>query len=158
MARVGFDPTTYNSATAEYTVGAKLYFDGTGYWYRYVKAQASIANGDVCVIGTNTVTNSQLEVVPANTASAVGTGTSERTKGVGVGTITAGNFGFILCDGLHTAIKDAANGCTAGSYLMPHATTDGNAANVTLGTNDALAFGYCLANGAAGVTTAWVDT
>lgn len=157
MARVGFTPSTFNSATADFTVGARYTDESTGYEYMFVKAQAALANGDVCTLGSNSATNTQVEVVPANTASALGTGTSERAVGVAVGTVTVNQYGFIMTRGIHSAVKDAANGVTAGSYVMPHATTDGNAANVTVGTNDALAFGYALAAGSGGVVKVWVN-
>ena len=154
MARIGFVPATYNSNTAEATVGARYQDEATGYEYMYVKAQAALAATDACALGTNTYTNSQIEVVPCNTASAINTGAAEYPAGVAVGTVTSGNYGFILTRGI-TTVK-ANTGVAQYARLMRHATTDGTVDTATIGTDDDRMYGLALTAESSGTLTAYI--
>lgn len=146
---IGFDPTVVNqSSVGNYRLGEVREYLGEE-WIFVLVADGSLVSGDVCELASATA----FTVTKSLGASTKG----RKAMGVAKGAITVSRYGFILKRGFHAAVKDAANGCTAGSYVMPHAGTAGNAANVTLGTNDATAFGFCVTSGSGGVCGVFVD-
>ncbi len=146
---LGFDPTVINQATiGNYALGQIREYNGEE-WIFVLIVDGSVVSGDVCELASATAFSA---------TKSLGASTKGRKAlGVAKSSITVNQYGFLLKRGFHAAVKDAANGCTAGSYLMPHAATAGNAANVTLGTNDATAFGFCVTTGSGGVCGAYVD-
>lgn len=156
MARVGFTPSTYNSATAEFTVGARYTDEATGYEYVYVKAQAALTATDACALGTDMASSPYpFSVVPCNTASAINTGAAEKPAGVAVSAITSGQYGFILVRGVATV--KANTGVAQYARLMRHATTDGTVDTATIGTDDDRMYGVALTAEASGTLTAYID-
>ena len=146
---IGFDPSTLNQAAASpYGLGEIREYNGEEFIFVKV-VDAGVAAGDVCELASATA----YSVTKSLGASTKG----RKALGVAKGTITVSQYGFLLKRGFYASVKDAANGCTAGSYLMPHDATAGNAKNITLGTNDAYAFGFCVTSGAGGVCAAYVD-
>jgi hypothetical protein len=102
---VYFDPATWNSSTvAPFTLGGVYSWEGK--LYRYVRAAGTaVADGDV--VGWNDATT--YTVIGANrTTALVGTPACLSAAGVGVGTITANYYGFVLVVGLHTNVKGVA--------------------------------------------------
>ena len=145
MSAVGFDPSTYNSTTTSgFTVGAV--YDYNGALYRFVKnsGAGALANGDVTEPTTTLGFFCQ-----AGDAASIG----RAANGAAVGVITAGNYGFVMVDGRHTAIKDAANGVTAARPVISFGgTTLGNARNAAGAATDVV-FGHAITSGALGICT-----
>lgn len=139
---IGFDPSVYNSTTADYTLGAS-YWATDGREFRYVKALSALAVGDVCCWTATTPTS--YTVSQSKTAPAL----DYCPAGIAVGTITSGNYGFILVKGYHASVKDAANACTAGAKLRVMTTTAGNAQLAAAATDTPI--GTCIVAGSGGV-------
>ena len=107
--------------------------------YMYVLAEdAAIADGDVVEFSDATgyeVTNDR----------AGGSSLGRNVAGVGIGAITDGQYGWIQIRGLHTNVK-TDGGVSAGEFLIPHATADGQADSGVAGTNDYQKFATALAD------------
>jgi hypothetical protein len=109
LAQVWQTALTADDATAKEPLGAiRIEHDATkgDKVYMYVLASGAIANGSVCVF--NGLTG---YTVGVNTTALIGT---RAAVGVGIGTITTGQYGWIQIRGHHTAIIKAATGpyCT----------------------------------------------
>lgn len=146
---LGFDPSVVNQATTgNYALGQIREYNGDEYIFVLI-VDGSVVAGDVCEVASATAYSA--------TKSLAASTKGRKVLGVAKNSITVNQYGFLLKRGFYASVKDAANGCTAGSYVMPHAATGGNAANVTLGTNDALEFGFCVTSGAGGICGVYVD-
>lgn len=138
-----FDPGNWNSSTAApYTLGA-LYEDaGKVYTYVLLTDAVNATNGMVAEQASTTAYTVSVD-------RDAGTTLGRAPVGVFVGSVTAGNYGFIQVRGIHSAVKDAANALSALGKVTSHATTDGDAAPTTAYTDKTI--GYALANAAGGV-------
>jgi hypothetical protein len=146
---IGFDPTTINqTGVGNFRLGEVREFNGEE-WIFVKIVDGSVVSGDVCELASATAFSA--------TKSLAASTKGRKVLGVAKSSITVNQYGFLLKRGFHAAVKDAANGCTTGNYVMPHAATGGNAANITLGTNDATAFGFCVTSGSGGVCGVYVD-
>lgn len=144
---IGWDPTAFNQSTpGGFTLGALYEYNGR--WFRFfqVGGGTPLTNGDVCEFAS---TSTYLACQSLDAASR-----GRHPCGVAVGGGALNNYVFLLVLGLHTAVKDAANACTAGQKMRVHAATAGNAQNVAGFADDC--FGKCMQNGAAGVTVVQV--
>lgn len=149
----GFTPSTYKSTTAEFTLGGIYEDPTTGYKYRYCKSTDSIAFVDGMIaemaIGTTT-TVAQSWIVTVDRAG----GSSANRLPVGVvvcplstAEAAAGNYIFLLVEGGHSAIRDAANALTKGIRITTHATTDGDAAAQGAYTDKTVGWALAAASG-----------
>lgn len=148
---VGFDPSSYNSATSGGFNPGSIY-EYNGSLYKFIKTvdAVDVTNGMVLEIASTSGT--QYGTVDRALGSSVG----RIPMGVAVGTITAGNYGFILIKGVHTAIKDAANAVNAvGAKATTHATVDGDAAKASAYTDNI--FAVALTAASAGTFRGLVD-
>lgn len=147
---VGFDPANYNSSSnAEGFVLGQVY-DYNGRLFRFYKTvdAVNVLNGMVVEWASTTTYNVTVD-------RAGGSSLGRNPVGVAVGSVTAGNYGFFLVLGIHSAVRDAANALTAGVKVIPHATTDGDAAPATAYTDRVI--GVCLANASGGVAPVHVQ-
>lgn len=149
----GFNPATYYSATAEFTLGGIYTDQSTGYVYRYVKTADNVAWVDGMIV--------EAAINAASSATAAFTGTVDRSGGssanrvplgVAIYGITntqanAGGYVFVMVDGYHAAIREAANSITKGSKFTTHATTDGDAAPQTVYTDQTVGIALAAASG-----------
>lgn len=137
---VGFDPSSYNSATSGGFNPGSIY-EYNGSLYKFIKTvdAVNVTNGMVLELASTSGT--QYGTVDRSGGSSVG----RIPIGVAVGSITAGNYGFILIKGVHTAIKDALNTMTAvGDKATTHGSTDGDAAKASAYTNNIFAVGLTI--------------
>lgn len=104
------DPSTVNDAAATYTVGAIYHYGGKMYVYAEAEDLAW-ADGSVCCWADTACTE-------ASPDRAGGTAINAAPAGVAVGTVTEGNYGFLLIQGFHDAVKtDGAVG-SAGPIMV----------------------------------------
>lgn len=127
---------TGSHTVAKATLGA-LHQSDDGSIYRYVQnieADAiAIADG-TCVYQTTT-----FGVVSPDFTG--GNGVGSKVVGVGVGAIAAGEFGWVIVQGYHDAVKTDA-GVAAGESLVGHS-VDGEADTMAAG-EEHLVFGFAL--------------
>lgn len=128
MARIGFDPTTYNKSSAEYTMGQ--YLDYNGKMYRYIKALEALTAGIPCEWGDTTY-----GVYKAAHASSTG----RRCAGVSVGSITLNYYGFIQTNGIVSVTTDG--NVVKGDFLKT-----GTAVALRDTSTLSIDFGYALAD------------
>ena len=136
---VGFDPGTWNNATAApFTLGA--HYDYQGKTYRYFRnangaSDNAVADGDVSVFTATAVSGTTLNPnVVSNNLAGTGTGApGNPPAGVGVGAVTKNYYGFFQTQGLHTNVKSTSS--TAGVKQKVSATaatcTDQTAATIS---------------------------
>lgn len=137
------DPGTWNSSVAApYTLGALYETGGKMYMYVLLTDAVNASNGMVAEMASTTA---YTVTVDRSGGSSLGRG----PVGVFVGSVTAGNYGFIQVEGIHSAVKDAAAGLTALVKVTSHASTDGDAAPATAYTDKII--GFALAATAGGV-------
>lgn len=131
-------PLDVNDTSPRTQVGT-ITFDDNGNAYRYVRVvDLDVENGDVVEVAST----SQFDVTKDRSG---GSSVGRVVAGVAVSDITAGNYGWIMVSGIHSAVK-TDGGVTGGQFLIPHATSDGVADSGTAGTNDYQAFGFALAD------------
>jgi hypothetical protein len=127
MARTGFDPSTYSSATADYTLGVILEYAGNHYRY-LLNSDAATANGD-CMHYTATVTTQRGGTAPTVNNRLIASGGTPASvsnncmAGIAVGVVAASQYGWFLVRGYHAAVKCEA-GVNAGDVLKASAATD----------------------------------
>lgn len=144
---------TSNSTTALEQVGG-LFEDGaTGNIYRYVQIEdMDVADGDI-------VEYSDTSGGEVTKDRAGGASVGRIPAGVAVGTITDGNYGYVLVRGRHTAVK-TDGGVAAGDVLVPHATYDGKADTATSASTVVITagqrLGFALAVDSSSASTATV--
>jgi len=144
-----FDPGTVNSsAVAPYTLGG-VYSDGSRL-YQCIQLTDAVNGANGMVVEAASTTSYIVTVDRAG-----GSSLGRIPRGVLVGTITAGNYGFALIYGIHSAVKDAANALTAAVKVTTHATTDGDSAPATAYTDKII--GVCLANASGGSAPVFVQ-
>ena len=141
-------PLSVDESTPRTKVG-DITFDENGNAYRYVRVvDLDVADGDVVEMAST----SQFDVTKDR---AGGSSVGRVVAGVAIGTITAGNYGWIMVSGIHDAVK-TDGGVVKGEALVPHATSDGVADSVDAasGTADTehQTFGYALADDTASNT------
>jgi len=129
---------TANDSTAKEGLGV-LRFEGNKV-YQYVRVvDKAVTEGD--------------SVCPASTAEGIvtadrvgGSQLAFKTKGVAIGAISSGYYGWILKQGIGTVQCDG--GVVAGDGLVPHATADGHADTVVAASDAANTeyqkFGFAL--------------
>lgn len=140
---LNFDPGTWNSSVAApFTLGDLYASGGKTYLYVQLTDAVNATNG---MVAERASTSSYIVTVDRSGGSALG----RFPKGVFVGNVTAGNFGFVQILGIHSAVKDAAGALTARVKVISHATTDGDSAPATAYTD--ITIGVCLANSSGGV-------
>ena len=139
---IGFDPTTVNQdSTGQWVKGQ--FYDYNGSIYRFVKT-ADAVNATNGMVAEWASTTDYVVTVDRAGGSSLG----RLPAGVFVASVTAGNYGFLLVFGRHSAVRDAANALTAGIKVVSHATTDGDAAPAAAYTGNTI--GTCLANASGG--------
>lgn len=126
----GFDPGSYtNTVGTDFTLGGVYTYNGREFIFVLNSAGASdaIADGDVCAwasASTGAVTN-------GGTTSPL---TGNPVAGVGVGSIPASKYGFLLFRGKHTNVKGATTGgnaVTTGKMQKYNGSAAGNGCDVT---------------------------
>lgn len=155
MPRVGFDPSVVNDSPAAFAAGTFVLGDvlnHLGNLYRYIKVvDITTVNGDLLTAGNADGTTGTKDRAGGSDIGEL------KPVGVAMGAITAGNYGFVMVNGVHAAVLDAANAATAGVTLEPHATTDGNCRNMVAGNEDLHCFGYALAAAGGGTVKARIQ-
>jgi hypothetical protein len=143
--------TASNDSTAKGQPGHLASYEGNIYKYVLIE-DMNVANGDV-------VEYSDTSGYEVTKDRAGGASIGRSVAGVAVGTITDGNYGYILVQGRHTALK-TDGGVASGDALVPHATYDGKAdtatASSTATNTEAQTFGYALAADSSSASTATV--
>lgn len=142
---IGFDPGTWNSTViGPFTLGQVYDFQGRLFRYFQNSATAAIADGTVCcrysspAIGASAAS---FTVIGSNRTTALaGTPAAKIVVCVGVGAVSASNYGFGLVLGIHTNVLSTSS--TLGTLQKAYLTgsdqcTDGAAAGD-------LTFGTCL--------------
>lgn len=144
-----FDPGTINqAAAAPYTLG-QVYSNGSAL-YEFVQLTDAV-NATNGMVAEQASTTGYIVTVDRAGGSAVG----RAPRGVFVGNVTAGNYGFIQIRGIHSAIKDAANALTTLTKFTSHASTDGDAKATAAYTE--VHIGYALANAGGGVFIGMIE-
>lgn len=105
MARIGFDPTTYNKSTQEFTLGQRLEYNGKE--YIFMKAAVAFTVGIPAEVNATA-----WNAVPA----ADGTSTGRKCFGVSCGTITIAYYGFFIVRGYITNLVTDGN-VAAGDFI-----------------------------------------
>lgn len=116
---VGFDPANYETTSSTaFQLGGRYEYAGKTYMFVAVFT-ANTSNGAVmCAYDTT-----GYGVIGANRVTALtGTPTATQVKGVALGVVTAGRYGFILTRGVHTAVQTTA--ATLGRWVCAAATND----------------------------------
>lgn len=132
---------TSDDATPKNRLGAMV-TDTNGNLYRYILVEdADLANGDVVEYADT----SGYEVTNDRSG---GASIGRMAAGVAVGTITDGQYGYVMVSGRHSAVK--TDGAVAkGDRLVPHASADGRADTEASGSTVAVTsgqvFGIALA-------------
>lgn len=139
MARLGFDPTTYNKSVQEYTLGQRL--DYAGREYVFIKMAEATTAGIPLEVGST----------PWNCYKAgSGSATGRKCFGVPQGSISSGNYGFSLVRGYITNLVTDGN-VVAGDFLKT-----GTATGVRDTSTLSIDFGYADAADAGTVGTAYI--
>lgn len=145
----GFTPSTYNSATQEADLGSIR--DLGGVLYRYVQTQSAITNG--CLMCVYNVTSPlSWQVIGANRTTALtGTPAALLSVGIGVATVTNGNYAWVQVSGIHTAVLSTAS--TLGRWQCASGTNDTcTDATASIARTEAI-FGLALTSTSGGVCT-----
>lgn len=125
LSTVGVGGFQANDATAQQQVGV-LAMDGLGNVYRYVLINAAdaidCADGQVVYMQSTSTYD-----VSADQSAALGA----RPIGVGIGEITAGQYGWVMVAGIHDAIL-TDGGVAVGEFLIGH-TVDGEVDTMAAG-------------------------
>ena len=132
-----------NDATATDTPGAYRQA-ADGKIYRYVQAvDIAVANGYVVTVADA----ADDSIVSADATG--GTAIGEIPAGVGIGTITADYYGWVLVKGVHTSVLSDGS-VAAGDGVIPHASTNGGIDTVAAGSTVAVTshnvLGFALAD------------
>lgn len=135
MKNIFASELTSNSSSALDTLGDIRY--EAGKFYMYVQAEdLAITDGDV--VEFSNVAGSEVTIDRAG-----GSSIGRLPAGVAIGAITDAYYGWIQIFGVHTNVK-TDGGVSAGEYLVPHATANGQADSNVAGTDDAEVFGFAL--------------
>jgi hypothetical protein len=108
--------------------------------YRYVKVHASsaaVANGTVVVYRPSEDAAAVLATAVDNKWTAdtrIAQATRNAVCGVGIGTITAGQYGWVQVRGYHSAVKTNGDDDIAEGDVLIHSGADGTVDSVTAGT------------------------
>lgn len=156
---VDLQVTTRNDAVAFATLGfrASALYQEIEAEFVYVKVvDLAVAAGDVLTVAAAanpwTVTKDR----------AGGSATAGHpVVGVAVGTISAGQFGFILVKGYHPSVKDTGGAVAAGDRLVADPVNDGSALSVAIPATiqaESYPFAEALGNVAANVVPCLVKT
>lgn len=137
---VGVNGLQADDSTAQQKVGTLLP-DEDGNLYRYVQIQTADATD--CADGQCVYLRDAASwIVNSDQSATAGGG---QVVGVGIGVITAGNYGWIMVAGIHDAVL-TDGGVAAGDALIGH-TVDGEADTMAAG-EEHLVFGHALATDA----------
>lgn len=134
-----FTPSTYNSSSGTGFIAGALYSNGDGKEYRFVNFVSAGADGAImCVYDT-----SGSYVIGANrTTGLAGTPAATMFVGIAVGTVTAGNWGFVQTDGNHLNVLSGTS--TLGRWQCPIATNDSAGdATASIARTESI-FGRCI--------------
>ena len=106
-----------NDGEQQFVLGTTVQDVDTGYIYKYVQVDADSANASSAgrlfyssADGKNIVTDDYTGGTPA--------GLTNMPAGIGIGTITKGNFGFLLVDGEYAAILKETGTISVGGILI----------------------------------------
>lgn len=145
---IGWDPSVINqSTTGDFTLGEIREYNGR--LFEFVKLTDAVNATSGMIAEAGSASTESTVTVDRSGGSSLG----RIGRGVFVGNVTAGNYGFILIRGLHAAVKDAAGALSSvGLKVTTHATTDGDAAAATAYTDKIIGIVYTVsAAGVAGV-------
>ena len=139
MMKIGFDPETADHSDPKAILGG-LYsatFGGDYAVFRYVNVvDLDTADGDVV---TPASTSGWDVTQDRSGGSAI---SNVHASGVAVGVITAGNYGFILVNGIHDAVLGDGS-VAAGDFVVPDSAVDGGADTMADGEEEQV-FGLAL--------------
>ena len=152
MGRAVFNPADSDHSTPKETLGALVsaIHNGVPCVFRYVKiVDLAVADGD-CVMPASTSTWNVTQDIAGGSALFTG-----HCVGVAVGTITAGNYGYVMVRGIHDNLFVEGTAAAGSSLIGPDA-ADGRAEVMAAGEEDQV-FGVALAADVSNYTQAIIN-
>jgi hypothetical protein len=123
-------PLTYVASIPVHNLGALYQAEDTGYVYRYVRAGAACANGRIAA--TESVCKDSGGDWWVNNDFAGGTGLGVNfPAGLAIAAIPQGFYGWVLVNGVGTAISDGA--VSAGEAIVLDSANDGDVDTMAAG-------------------------
>lgn len=143
---LNLDPGTWNSTVAApYTLGETYSVGGKLYKYVLLSGAGGAVNATNGMVAEQYIATGH--TVTLDRSDSTSSGLGRAPVGVFVGAVTAGNYGFIQIEGIHSAVKDAANALALLGKVASHATVDGDAKAVAAYTDITIGWALAAAGG-----------